>query len=79
MKSRFYREGAGSHPSANRATEKNTEQWQQQEASTAKGDKAKTLLKTSLSTGEEGIAGTQLEIKMIPMEKKDAKIPVVTT
>ena len=40
------------------------------------GESANTWLKVTLSTGELSNAGTQFAIKSIPIEKKEAKIPV---
>jgi len=49
------------------------------EAKTAIGDKEKTALKVSLSIGELAIAGTASAKRIIPMAKKEAKIPATTT
>ena len=43
------------------------------------GEKAKTWLKVSSSIGEFSIAGTAFAINNIPIEKKEAKIPIITT
>jgi len=49
------------------------------EAKTANGDSPKTLEKIVLSTGELSIAGAMSATKIISMEKKEAKIPAITT
>lgn len=49
------------------------------DAKSAIGDRPKTSVKVSLSTGELDIAGTLLAIYRIPIEKKEATIPAITT
>ena len=49
------------------------------EANTARGDKPKTLENVSFSMGELSIAGATSAINIISMEKKEAKIPAMTT
>lgn len=49
------------------------------EAKTAKGDNPKTLEKVSSFIGELDIAGETSETKIINIEKKEAKIPAITT
>ena len=48
------------------------------EAKTAIGESAKTWLKVLSSIGEFSMAGTALASNKIPIEKKEAKIPVIT-
>ena len=49
------------------------------EAKTASGERENTLVKVASSTGEFSIAGTKSAMSKIPIEKKEAKMPVVTT
>ena len=49
------------------------------EAKTASGERENTLVKVASSTGEFSIAGTKSAMSKIPIEKKEAKIPAVTT
>ena len=49
------------------------------DAKTAKGESEKTFLNVISSTGEFSMAGTKSARSKIPIEKKEAKIPAITT